>query len=278
MKTIAAITLALVELASIGRAQQPGPDAEAEAMLHAGQYGPAIEMLSQEIAANPRDARDCDKALADCSAAIKLYPNYAKAYCIMGNANWIKGSREEAANDFDEALKLDPKDASIWFDRGLFYLHKDNARTVTDMSEAIRLIPNYEQAYYDRADAYFDQQQYPEAIQDYTDAIRLNPNLGNLYHQRGFAYERSGNLDEAIADFGSAIALKPQSDLEYYTRGCAYGVVHDYGKAIADYAAAIGINPKVSAYYTQRGQAYQQLGDIDQANADLKQAAMLKGQ
>ena len=106
--------------------------------MKAGSYGAAVEILTREIQLNPSDARayydrayaysaahDFDKALADCHSALDVDPNYARAYCVLGNVNWMIGKQEDAVNDYDEALHLDPKDSDIWYNRGLYYLHQD---------------------------------------------------------------------------------------------------------------------------------------------------------
>jgi tetratricopeptide (TPR) repeat protein len=69
-------------------------------------------------------------------------------------------------------------DAKIYFDRGmdsLSLLQHDKA--IGDYSEAIRLDPNYANAYCGRGIAYYEVENYDKAISDYSEAIRLDPNL-----------------------------------------------------------------------------------------------------
>ena len=42
--------------------------------------------------------------------------------------------------------------------------------------------------------------QYKEAIADYTEAIKLNPEYAQAYNNRGFAYRELGKKEEADAD------------------------------------------------------------------------------
>jgi len=99
-------------------------------------------------------------------------------------------------------------DAKIYFDRGmdsLSLLHYDKA--ISDYSEAIRLDPNYANAYCGRGIAYYEVKNYDKAISDYSEAIRLDPSLANAYYGRGIAYLQTGNRAEANADFGTAERL-----------------------------------------------------------------------
>jgi len=57
--------------------------------------------------------------------------------------------------------------------------------SIAELTEAIRLNPNFALAYYNRANTYLDHKnQYDRAIADYSAAIRLNPNLSETYFYR----------------------------------------------------------------------------------------------
>ena len=51
-----------------------------------------------------------DKAIADFTEAIRLDPKYAEAYCNRGCAYRNKGDYDKAIADFTEAIRLNPKD------------------------------------------------------------------------------------------------------------------------------------------------------------------------
>ena len=264
---------------------------EAEASIKQVRYDVAIVLLNRDIAANPNDSRaycdrayayfgerDINHALADCHTAISLDGNNSSAYSVLGSINWVTGHNDDARADFDEALTLAPTNVTFWYNRGFFYLHKDNTKAVQDFTQALRMNPGYADAWYNRGNAFLDEHQYDSAISDFSAGIPLNPKYGNLYHERAFAYQCEGKLNNAIADYTSAIALKPQSGTEYYSRGTAYGEAHDYQHAVQDYTAAIQLDPRNPGFYYQRGLCYQQLGDQVHADADSKEAAMLKSQ
>jgi tetratricopeptide (TPR) repeat protein len=50
--------------------------------------------------------------------------------------------------------------------------------------------------------------EYDKAIDEYTEAIRLKPDYADAYYNRGNAYVGQGKLDKAIADFAKAEELK----------------------------------------------------------------------
>lgn len=70
-------------------------------------------------------------------------------------------------------------------------LHSNIARTynydeaIEDLTEAIRLYPEFAYAYYNRANLLALSGKLPEAYDDYTKAIELNPNFAEAYYNRG---------------------------------------------------------------------------------------------
>jgi hypothetical protein len=106
----------------------------------------------------------------------------------------------------NEAIRLDPKNAVAYANRGEAYSDKgDYDRAIEDLNEAIRLAPNHAAAYANRGEAYSNKGDRERAIEDLNYAIRLEPNLTHAYVQRGLDYETQGDMDLARADFGTAL-------------------------------------------------------------------------
>ena len=66
---------------------------------------------------------------------------------------------------------------------------------------------NWDNSYYARGLAYYNLQNYSQAISDFNQAIRLNPNFYKSYYYRGVAYKALGEIDKAEADFEKAREL-----------------------------------------------------------------------
>ena len=73
--------------------------------------------------------------------------------------------------------------------------------------EAIRLDPKYAKAYNNRGYTYTLKGEFDKAIADLTEAIQLNPNLAQAYCNRGLAYRAKGDTTKAEADFARAKEL-----------------------------------------------------------------------
>jgi tetratricopeptide (TPR) repeat protein len=76
-----------------------------------------------------------DRAISDYTEAIRLKPNYAKAYYNRGNAYREKGDYDRAISDYNEAIRLNPKDANAYHSRGVAYYHKGEEEAIENLKK-----------------------------------------------------------------------------------------------------------------------------------------------
>ncbi len=187
----------------------------------------------------------------------------------QGNTYLRKGKYDQAIADYNEAIRLNPKDAHAYFNRAIAYGKKGNYdQAIADLTEAIRLNPKYTQAYINRGIAYEYKGEIDKTIADWTEAIRLDPKNTWAYNHRGNAYAGKGDYDKAIADHTKIIHLDPKSACAYNNRGNAYAGKGDWDKAIADYTVAIRLSPLFALAYNNRGNTYYRMGEVAKAIAD----------
>ena len=202
-----------------------------EFVLHKlGRPSPQVGMLT------PRAVETPSVAVSPAAEAIK-----------KGNASLHGGDWDKAIPDFTEAIRLEPKAADAYYNRGVAYRKKGEPdKAIPDFTDAIRLEPKNANAYYNRGNAYHATRDYVKAIADYTEVIRLEPKNADAYNNRGWAYVKKGEFDKAIADYTEVIRIEPDAADAYYNRGSAYRDKGDTAKAKADFdhAKQLGYKPR----------------------------------
>ena len=142
-----------------------------------------------------------------------------------------KTESAESAKDAQAAAKFAEGNAK--------FEQKDLAGAIADYNEAIRLKPDFTEAYNNRGHAKLEQDDFREAIADFNEAIRLNPNEASTYNNRGSARKLQEDFDGAIADYNEAIRLKPNYTTAYFNRGNAKLISNNFNEAISNYDKAL---------------------------------------
>jgi serine/threonine protein kinase/lipoprotein NlpI len=213
------------------------------------------------------------QALEDFNKAIALDPNFANGYIDRGNARDALGDKQGAIADYTRAIELDSRYADAYINRGNIRNGLgDRQGANADYSKAIEANPGYALAYYNRGIVRDDRE---GAIADYSKAIELDPNYVNAYYNRAFVRDGLNDKQGAIADYSKVIELNPKYSNAYLNRGNARSILGDLQGAIADHNKAIETNPKNVPAYNARSQVRLSLRDTKGAFEDLTKAIEL---
>jgi len=94
-----------------------------------------------------------------------------QSYVDQGIKNSQAGRYDQALKDFDQALKLKPKDPALLTYKGIVYYAKgQNSQAMQLFEEVIKLNPNFARAYYQRGMVYQSQEKYDKALEDISKA------------------------------------------------------------------------------------------------------------
>ncbi len=103
------------------------------------------------------------------------------------------------------------EEAVVWFNKANALWdgqkYTDPKKAIGYLNNAIKLQPDYAQAYYNRGNAYYSLGLFQRAIKDYNETIRLKPKDIDAYYNRANAYFYLGNNKLGCLDAEKACEL-----------------------------------------------------------------------
>lgn len=140
---------------------------------------------------------------------------------------------------------------------------------VTYLNEAIRIHPNYKNAYLLRGNALNYLQQYEQSIDSYKAALNIDPNyeeannnLAITYRDAGRYYgEQKQDVSKAIQYLTEAYKMTPNDFQVVRLLGVAYGQTTDKQKSLQFFTKATQIEPNNAGAWYDLGTAYHFLGN-----------------
>lgn len=145
------------------------------------------------------------RALEDCTEALKTKVNHAKAYENRQNIYLRLNKDSLALSDANSLIRLEPKNRLGYYTKGAVYQRfniPDSA--IKYLNKCLELSPNTDFALNNRGSVLFNNyQKYKEALADFNKAISINPQ-GDYYLNRSYCYYQLGDLSKAKTDATTA--------------------------------------------------------------------------
>jgi hypothetical protein len=166
------------------------------------------ERLARRLGVTEPAGDRTTEAIAPVEHAAPIGPDVEAIYAA-GNAHAKAGEYDQAIEQYDHVIRLDPDHINALNNRGNAYLAKGaHDEAVADFDKAITLKPDFATAYCNRGNAFQGRGEYDRAIRDYGVALQLKPDLAVALDNRAKAYDRKGMHDQARKDHAAAVAMR----------------------------------------------------------------------
>ena len=181
-----------------------------------------IDKQEISVTKSVKDNNEIKAKIGNQEITVTELAKQAKISELFSEANNDK-SLDERIMLYDEALKLDPDNASAHYNKGLSYSRKGK---------------------------------YAQAVNYYNKAIAKEDNNKIFYNNRGIALAQWGHMSEAIADLNIALDIDPKYTDAHVNMGNIYFVKDEYEKAAENFNKAIEIDKSLIYLYNILANTY----------------------
>jgi tetratricopeptide (TPR) repeat protein len=203
-------------------------------------------------------------------------PNDAVVRVRLGEALAAAGRPQEAIEQLNAALKIDPKHTGAYLDLGQLAAGQNRpveaeryfkkVIELTDGSTYEAVNQRREQAFYNLGMLALNQKKYEDAVANYKAALRIRNDASDTYYYLSRALYKTGEVDGAIQSVESALAFDPNFGPAHYFLGELYMSKGDKVNASFEYHRAATIDPSAA----EPKKAIQQFGDPEQLLAKAR--------
>jgi tetratricopeptide (TPR) repeat protein len=143
---------------------------------------------------------------------------------------------------------------------------------ILDQDRAIQLVPNFPQAFIDRANCHFGMGEIKAGIADLDEGIRLAPDVPGFYRQRAKIYNLIGDHDLALADYDQAIRIAPLFNDAVDERAKTLFDLGRFDEAAAGFIVTIRLTPRdpYPVLWLHLSRLRSHVSDTDEFQAGMK--------
>jgi tetratricopeptide (TPR) repeat protein len=225
-----------------------------------------------------------EKAAAYDRVLIGLYPDSSSAHNNLGVEYLNMRRYPEAVNEYQECLRIDPRDRLAFFNLAQTYI------TLTgDLDLGIEVckteIANNEKfwgPYCLSGYAYLAKGQFGEAVRNLEQSVELGPKSTICVFDLALAYSMSGQKQNAIKVLNQILSTDARNCDAYYNLGIVYDSMGDRPAAGREWLRAVECQqerlrsePNEGAYYLEIAIARTRLGDAAGAQTAAEKARSL---
>lgn len=207
---------------------------------------------------------DFEKAISYFDRVLEIDPTHLSALARKGEALEKLGKVKDAISYFDKVTDIDLDYAN---EQGTLYLDKilsfDNQNVnalykkgkslgrynntldlaISYFDTVLDLEPKHVNALYGKGEAYFQYEDFKQAILFYDKALDLDANHVGALSSKGYALANLGNFEESNIYTDKALAIEPDNVDALYKKGSALLVQNNSDEALLYFYKALKIDP-----------------------------------
>jgi protein O-GlcNAc transferase len=189
------------------------------------------------------------------------------------------GRKDEALENFDRALAVQPANAEALCNRGAIQ-HALNRLTcaLTSYENALAVRPDNADAHFRRGNILFELERFEESLLSYERALAQRPDHAEALFGRALTLNQLGRSEAALACYREIVAARPEHAEAHYF--CAL-ILHEFGQfeqAIESYDCSLKLKPHIAEAHYYKGLSLQELMRFEEALASYNNALAIEPQ
>lgn len=191
---------------------------------------------------------------------LQRQPDDAEALHYFGVLQAQRQNFAEAATLIDQALLLDPGNATAHSNRGnVFRMQGRNEDALASYERALVFAPDSVEAQINRGDVLLDLGRHEAALASYDSLLLLMPDHGDVQIRRCRVLKALRRFEEALTGYDRVLAIRADDPEAWFQRGQVLGVLKRHADAVDSYDRALVFKPDSATVLNDRGNALRQL-------------------
>ena len=135
-----------------------------------------------------------------------------------------------------------------------YHVQGEIGLAIEEYREALRINPDYADAYSNLGAAYYAQGEVDLAIKSWEDALRIEPSLAQTHHNLGVAYKAQGMLALAVNELEKALRIDPNDADTHFALAQVCQIQGKAEKAVECYQRFIELAAPEDARYVRQAE------------------------
>lgn len=160
-----------------------------------------------------KEVGDTALAISSFRTAVEQNSEDYSAYIMLGK---ISAAQHDplAEQYYATAISLRPNSVEAWYNKGMYYQeHGQDSAALECYRQIMRIDPLNALAWYNSGYVRLEHMGDPgTAKHDFDEAIRLEPDYADAWFNRGLCFERMDQLDSAAVNYEAVLRMRPDHD------------------------------------------------------------------
>ena len=224
------------------------------------------------------DYGNSKEAMNAMTDVLSLYPERVPTLLKMSELKYILEDFDSSIMTINEVVRLDPQNAEAYFMLGLnFIALKDNSRAINAFRTAVEMDSKLTDAWISLGELH-EEKNDPIALQYYESAILSDPNSMQAKHAKAFYLQNHGKINEAIKIYNEIITQDKMYSDAFLNSGLLYLELDSLKRAYEQFDLLTSVSPTNYMGFYMRGVVNEKLKKKDLALKDYQSAYNLNNQ